>query len=88
MTEAKAFPTHEQIAVRAYEIFEERGSIAGDEVSHWLEAEQELSQVSEAAEISVATELRDIRAKAEPRIVDSPISAPNVPGTRSRATVA
>jgi hypothetical protein len=85
----KAFPTHEQIEARAYEIFEERGSIAGDDVSHWLEAEQELSQAAtETAEIPAATELRDTRPKAEPRIVDSPISAPNVTGTRSRATVA
>jgi hypothetical protein len=82
---AKGSPTHEQVAVRAYEIFEERGSVAGDDVSQWLEAEQELSR---AAEISAATELRDSRSKSEPRIVDSPISAPNVTGTRSRATVA
>jgi DUF2934 family protein len=89
MSEAKASPTHEQIAARAYEIFEERGAVAGDDVSHWLEAEQELSQSAiETAEISAATELRDARSKAEPRIVDSPISAPNVTGTRSRATVA
>ena len=88
MSEAKASPTHEQIAARAYEIFEERGAVAGDDVSHWLEAEQQLSQAAiETAEISV-TELRDSRSKAEPRIVDSPISAPNVTGTRSRATVA
>ena len=85
---ATGSPTHEQIAVRAYEIFEERGSIAGDDVSHWLEAEQELSQVSETAEISAATELRDSRLKAEPKIVDSPIAAPNVTALRSRATVA
>jgi hypothetical protein len=88
MSEAKASPTHEQIAVRAYEIFEERGAIAGDDVSHWLEAEQELSGASQTGEIGESAEVRDARPKAEPRIVDSPISAPNVTGTRSRATVA
>ncbi len=90
MSEAtrKDAPTHEQIAARAYEIFEERGSIAGDDVSHWLEAEQELSQAADTAEISAVTDARETRSKAEPRIVDSPISAPNVTGTRSRATVA
>ena len=31
---------HEQIAVRAYEIFLREGG--GDDVSHWLRAEQEL----------------------------------------------
>lgn len=84
-TNAKVSPTHEEIAVRAYEIFEERGAIAGDDVSHWLEAEQELSGVSEAPEILGAV---GTRSKAEPKIVDSPISAPNVTGLRSRATVA
>jgi len=84
----KASPTHEQIEARAYEIFEQRGAIAGDDVSHWLEAEQELSQAAEAIEMSAATELRDSRTKAEPKIVDSPISGPNVTGLRSRATVA
>ena len=34
---------HEQIAVRAYEIFLREGG--GDEVSHWLRAEQELLEI-------------------------------------------
>jgi hypothetical protein len=74
-------PTHEEIAVRAYEIFEERGAIPGDDVSHWLEAEQELNHAAEAQ--------NEVHAKPEPRLVDSPISAPAVSGgLRSRATVA
>jgi hypothetical protein len=36
-------PTHEDIALRAYEIFVERGEGPGDDVSDWLLAEQELS---------------------------------------------
>jgi Protein of unknown function (DUF2934) len=74
------FPSHDEIAVRAYEIFVERGSIPGDDVSNWLEAEAELSQ---ATAIEAET-----RTKPESRIVDSPISAPAVSGLRSRATVA
>jgi len=35
-------PTHEQIAVRAYEIFLRRGSSHGDDMQDWLSAEQEL----------------------------------------------
>ena len=35
-------PAHEDIALRAYEIFVERGEGPGDDVSDWLLAEQEL----------------------------------------------
>jgi Protein of unknown function (DUF2934) len=74
-------PTHEEISVRAYEIFEERGSIPGDDVSNWLEAEAELSR---AVELEAET-----YTKPEAKYVDSPISAPAVGGgLRSRATVA
>jgi hypothetical protein len=79
-------PTHEEIAVRAYAIFEERGSIPGDDVSNWLEAEAELSSAAEAeAEVQAET-----RTRPEAKYVDSPISAPAVSGggMRSRATVA
>jgi hypothetical protein len=74
-------PTHEEVAVRAYEIFEERGSIPGDDVSHWLEAESELRHAAEAQ--------AETHSKPEARITDSPIAAPAVAGgLRSRATVA
>jgi Protein of unknown function (DUF2934) len=36
-------PTHEEIALRAYEIFVARGAGPGDDVSDWLLAEQDLS---------------------------------------------
>lgn len=35
-------PTTEDIAKRAYEIFEARGGVDGDHTSDWLQAEQEL----------------------------------------------
>ena len=35
-------PAHEDIALRAYEKFVERGEGPGDDVSDWLLAEQEL----------------------------------------------
>lgn len=73
-------PTQEDIAVRAYEIYVERGSIPGDDVSHWLEAEAELTQAAAAQ--------AETHAKPEGRIVDSPIAAPAVGAVRSRATVA
>ena len=41
-------PTHEQIALRAYHIYLERGSAPGNELEDWTRAEREL--VAEASE--------------------------------------
>lgn len=35
-------PTHEEIAARAFELFEERGSADGSAVDDWIEAERQL----------------------------------------------
>jgi hypothetical protein len=40
-------PTAEEIAVRAYHIYLERGGIEGDPEADWLQAERELSQNAE-----------------------------------------
>jgi hypothetical protein len=37
--------TYEQIAARAYELFERDGFVHGNHVDHWLRAEHELKQV-------------------------------------------
>lgn len=39
-----AHPTHEEIAIRAYEIYEASGSVEGHDGEHWLEAERELEE--------------------------------------------
>jgi hypothetical protein len=39
--------TREQIALRAYQIYEERGDNTGSDVDDWLEAERELNQTVE-----------------------------------------
>lgn len=39
---AKSAPTHEQIALRAYEIYLERGGTSGHELEDWTRAEREL----------------------------------------------
>lgn len=39
---AKAAPTHEEIALRAYEIHLERGGAPGDALEDWIRAEREL----------------------------------------------
>jgi len=41
-TRAPLAPTHEQIALRAYEIFQKRNSMEGNPLADWLEAEREL----------------------------------------------
>lgn len=40
---AKSAPTHEEIAARAYQIYQERGYTAGDPMQDWLQAERELT---------------------------------------------
>lgn len=46
-TENKAMPTHEQITLRAYEIYLEHGFHPGNDLADWLAAEKELTEVSE-----------------------------------------
>ena len=36
-------PSHEEIAARAYEIFEQSGKIPGRDMENWLKAEAQLS---------------------------------------------
>lgn len=43
---AKSAPTHEEIALRAYEIYLERGGAAGDALQDWTRAERELIEKS------------------------------------------
>ena len=38
----KGAPTHEEIALRAYEIYMERGGAPGDALQDWTRAEREL----------------------------------------------
>jgi hypothetical protein len=41
---AKAKPTQEEIALRAYHIYRERGSTPGDPLADWIRAERELTE--------------------------------------------
>lgn len=41
---AKNVPTHEEIAMRAYEIYLERGGAPGDALEDWTRAERELME--------------------------------------------
>ena len=42
----KSHPTREEIALRAYEIFLERGGAPGNELEDWTRAERELLEIS------------------------------------------
>ena len=37
-------PTHDEVAVRAYELFLERGGRDGSDLEDWLQAERELQE--------------------------------------------
>jgi hypothetical protein len=41
-TSASRTPSHEEISLRAYEIYLERGGLPGNELDDWLQAEREL----------------------------------------------
>jgi hypothetical protein len=43
-TSADQAPSREQIRLRAYEIFLERGGFPGNELDDWLQAERELGR--------------------------------------------
>ncbi len=47
-TTARMKPTHEEIAMRAYELWEKGGRQAGRDLDDWLHAEAELSFLSQA----------------------------------------
>jgi hypothetical protein len=47
-TEKSNQPTHEEIAIRAYEIFQARGGSDGSDLDDWLEAERSLIQRHES----------------------------------------
>ena len=45
-------PSHEQIARRAYEIFEESGRVQGQDVQNWLEAERQLKTAAKMPQVA------------------------------------
>jgi hypothetical protein len=47
-TEYNEAPTHEQITVRAYQIYLEHGFHSGNDLADWLAAEKELTELSES----------------------------------------
>jgi hypothetical protein len=63
-------PTQDQIARRAYEIFEQRGRPAGCDLEHWLEAERQL-QTEAQSRAARAPQAQPASASKEPRRVQA-----------------
>ena len=51
-------PSHEEIRLRAHEIYLERGTLPGKELDDWLQAERELERAAppKANEVSIKSE--------------------------------
>lgn len=60
---AKNQPTQEEIALRAYHIFLERGGMPGNELEDWIEAERQL-----LAENGKATENGNGKTRRKPKV--------------------
>jgi hypothetical protein len=60
---AKNQPTQEEIALRAYHIYMERGDMPGNELADWVEAERQL-----VAENGKATENGNGKARRNPKV--------------------
>jgi hypothetical protein len=60
-----ATPSDEAIAKRAYELYLQRGSLAGHELDDWLEAEAELSSAASVKDAPVQPVVRRRSARSE-----------------------
>jgi hypothetical protein len=60
-------PNHEQIERRAYELYEVRGRVDGQDLDDWLQAERELQTMGAAPERSVASERTSSRRRRSER---------------------
>jgi len=66
---ARNQPTQEEIALRAYHIYLERGGIPGNELEDWIEAERQLVGVSaKAIENGKVAENGNGKARRKPKV--------------------
>jgi hypothetical protein len=72
-------PSHDEIAVRAYQLWESRGGIPGIETETWLEAEIELTARAEPPTRKAPSLSEDVKAEAStPTTIKVPLS-PAIP---------
>jgi hypothetical protein len=66
---AKNQPTQEEIALRAYHIYLERGGMPGNEVHDWIEAERQLAGVNgKATENGKVSENGNGKPRRKPKV--------------------
>ena len=66
---ARNQPTQEEIALRAYHIYLERGCVPGNELEDWIEAERQLVGVSsKATENGKVAENGNGKARRKPKV--------------------
>jgi len=59
---AKTAPTHDEIAARAYQIYQERAYTPGDPIQDWLQAEREIKATAAAKKANSKTKVVSIAA--------------------------
>lgn len=72
-------PTHEEIAQKAYALWQERGSLHGTDTEIWLEAERSLNEQSGEAAPKERTTTERVKAEAStPTTIKAP-ATPTMP---------
>jgi hypothetical protein len=72
-------PTHEDIAQKAYSLWQERGSLHGSDQEIWLEAERALNEQASASDTDAQPETQPIKAEAStPTTLKAP-ATPTIP---------
>ena len=68
-------PTHEDIARRAYQLYEERGGEHGRDLEDWFQAERELRQVLHGTPLGQSWRRRGVMSPLESAATGSPARA-------------
>jgi Protein of unknown function (DUF2934) len=81
-------PKHEDVQVRAYELYLECGCEGGHELQHWLEAEAEITNALNAAEQQTAPSATQRASGAQQGAIASRTSSAQTPSEQQRTAVA
>lgn len=85
-TSLSASEVRELVASRAYDLYKERGTEFGDELSDWLKAEADVvTMLLAEPQESDASENRNVRPPARTRIATSGRKAANSARTRAKS---
>jgi hypothetical protein len=81
-------PKHEDIEVRAYELYLECGCESGHEVQHWLEAEAELTNALNASQQQPAPSATQRASGGRPAATASRTGSTQTPSEQQKTAVA